>query len=458
MQSLGNPSSSIAPALRSKAAVITLFVALFFSAGALYTFGAAIGSALFISSMAAEDVPKGLPWVYVGASLAQVGTALIYDRLLARTTRIGALVVMQLAMASVLTLLMLVPLSPIARSYLLTIILDAIGLFSIQLFFGLAGDVFSAAEARKNYVVLAVAMAVGTLLGGHALTVLIPLLGVQDLVYVCAAMVLLDLLLCTAVAAPQPAHERPAKSRVAYRGAALGELAESKLVRAIWAVFLLSILLTATATYQLSWLASRLPRAELATFFARFYEAVGIGELVLLALLSPLALRKMSVPGVLMLLPCAVGGLSAAAWVVALTGGSPAVVLGFSAAVNAVRLMLEETLSLPARELLFLPLPLRLRLRAQVWAGAVLAPAARGASGFVLALCAITGLAQSGLSLFILGWSLALLVTLARMRAPYGEALRAASVQLRPTLTGDVLTHAKVLSDRPSAAPGPQRT
>jgi hypothetical protein len=229
-------------------------------------------------------------------------------------------------------------------------------------------------------------------------------------------------------------------------------------VRAIWAVFLLSILLTATATYQLSWLASRLPRAELATFFARFYEAVGVGELILLALLAPIALKKMSVPGVLMLLPCVVGGLSAAAWVVALTGGSAALVLGFSAAVNAVRLMLEETLSLPARELLFLPLPLRLRLRAQVWAGAVLAPAARGASGLVLALLAISGLAQSGLSLLIVGWSLALLITLARMRAPYGDALRAASVQLRPTLTGDVLSHAKAMSDRPSAAPGPQRT
>ena len=87
----------------------------------------------------------------------------------------------------------------------------------------------------------------------------------------------------------------------------------------------------------------RKPRAELASFFGRiFYAWVGGGELAFQFLAVPLILRTFGVMGALMVPPVLVGaasGVMQSASLLNYLGGSP---IGYSAAVNGVRLTLEK--------------------------------------------------------------------------------------------------------------------
>ena len=218
-----NGSSLPRSAVHSQALVIALFVALFTSGGMLYTLGAAVGSALFISSLPLSDVPRTLPWVYVGASVANVATALIYDRLLARVSRIAALLATQLSMGLLFSLAMALWVKELPlHYYVLTIGLDAASLLSLTLFFGFAGDYFNASDARRLYGLIAGGLAVGTVLGGYALSFLIPLMGVPDLVYLCALLLTANALLCVliarvAVPVPSSAPSADAGKQVSLR-------------------------------------------------------------------------------------------------------------------------------------------------------------------------------------------------------------------------------------------------
>jgi hypothetical protein len=107
--------------------------------------------------------------------------------------------------------------------------------------------------------------------------------------------------------------------------------------------------------------------------------------------------------------------------------------LAFAAGTNAVRLTLFETLHLPSREMLFLPLPTRIRLRAQPIMDVALAPAGQALGGLLLLLLFVLQVRVESLSLVAAGCSLLLIFVLLKLRPRHSETL-AATLRARESM------------------------
>jgi hypothetical protein len=99
--------------------------------------------------------------------------------------------------------------------------------------------------------------------------------------------------------------------------------------------------------------------------------------------------------------------------------------LVFAAGVNFLRMTLAETLDLPSRELLYLPLPARLRLRVQPLISGALAPLSQGLGGLFMLAALSLGAGVRAFSLLAATCSALLVVVLVRLRPRYRETLAA---------------------------------
>ena len=86
-------------------------------------------------------------------------------------------------------------------------------------------------------------------------------------------------------------------------------------------------------------------------------------------------------------------------------------------------MILDDTFSIPARELLLIPLPARIRVRAQSMAGGILSPMGQGVGGVLLVTGSLVGLALHQYSLIVLGLAGIWLVLLALLRPRYKQVL-----------------------------------
>jgi hypothetical protein len=405
--------------------LVCLFALLFVLGGALYTLGAAIGGALYISSLAPDVVPSRLPWVYVCAAVANAAFALVYDRLLAHTSRVRALVGGQLAACALFVAEKAWWLADTPRHYFaLTIALDATSMLALTAFFGFASDYFEGRAARRMYTLFGGSIAVGTVLGGEGTTRLIPSLGVARLTYGFAGLLALSALVCAAIAAVGSPSVPRRDGDGPERTEPLRNLLADRLVRLAWLAFVLGMLLTVVSAFQMQWLARGMPRDALAAYFARFYAWVGAAELLLQFVLVPRILEALGVVLSLFVPPLVLALASGASLVAGAVDSAPALLL--STAVNGVRLTLEESMMLPVRELLFLPMPRPMRIRAQTFAGAVLAPAARGCGGLGLLAYVTLGGSAWALSGLVVLCACGLCAVVLAMRAPLRRALAGA--------------------------------
>lgn len=402
-----------------------LFLFLFVSAGILYTAALTAGSSLFLSSLGPERVPTAVPWVFVGSAVVNVAMAVAFDKVTARIRRATAVLAVQVVLGvSLVGFAWFASTEAVWRYYLLAIWLEAVALLSLTLLFGFAGDYFNPRDARRLYGIIAGGLALGTVVGGYGIELWVPVMGVLSIVQLCGALVLFNAFVCVLVArlgtpltpdAPSTAEETD--------GVSLAVLMRSRYLQLVSLTVLIAMLVTVVVGFQMQWIASDKPRAELATFFGRFYAWVGGAEIVFQFALVPILLRRLGVIPCLMIPPALVG--LASYGLLSLHDGPNGVMdlLVLSAAVNFVRLTLDETLTLPARELLFLPLPGRVRVRAQTLIGGAVAPATRGLGGLALLAIVYADVGVVHLSTVGLVGCVALLATLWVLRRPYRDTL-----------------------------------
>jgi len=162
--------------------IVGLFFAFFMGIGAFYTLGITVGDTLFLSSLSPLEVPRVVPWVYVGIALANVASVIVFDAVQTRVARKVAIVGTQLVLAvSVVVARQLVDAHASSIFLALVIWLETCALLSITLFFSFAGDYFSPRDGRRLYGVLAGGMSLGTVLGGIAVNALVRFVQAADL-------------------------------------------------------------------------------------------------------------------------------------------------------------------------------------------------------------------------------------------------------------------------------------
>ena len=218
----------------------------------------------------------------------------------------------------------------------------------------------------------------------------------------------------------------------------------------LFAVALLSLTCFVLVDYQMKIVArASFPEtAALASFFGRFYSAVGLTQLLFQFLLVSWLLRRLGIITCLMLMP-AIHLVMASLFFGTGHGLLASHALLIITAANFLRMTVTETLEMPAREMSLLPLPARLRLRAQAMMGGMLAPLGQGLGGLCIAALLMIQLELYELSLVVAGgaalWLLALSVARPLHRETLARSLRNAQldpVELQALISRGQVDHA----------------
>ena len=80
-------------------ALVQAFFLFFVGIGMYYTVGATVGDTLFLSSLPQEEIPKVLPWIYIGIAVVGLLVTLLYDYIQRRYSRLTVIVGTQVVMA-----------------------------------------------------------------------------------------------------------------------------------------------------------------------------------------------------------------------------------------------------------------------------------------------------------------------------------------------------------------------
>jgi CRP-like cAMP-binding protein/HEAT repeat protein len=407
--------------------IVLLFFAFFAGVGMFYTVGATVGDTLFLSNLPVGEVPRKLPLVYIGVAVANVLSTLAFGAVQSRVSRTASIIGTQVVLAlSLLLARKLVENGSSSLYFGLVIWLEACSLLSITLFFSFAGDYFSPRDARRLYGFIAGGMSFGTVVSGYAIGTGVSLIGTKNLLYVSAL-----LLLCNAgLAAHIYRVATPLAADAAEEDAnadqfALRTLFARPYVRLLALMIPLSIITYVTVDYQMKWIASAKAEEALARFFGNFFSWVGIAQIVFQFVLAQRLLNRLGILSSLMILPIAVGSASALLYASSAFDYFGLGILAFSASVNFLRMTLSETLDLPSRELLYLPLPTRLRIRLQPLLSGAFAPGAQGLGALLMLAALQLHVRVESLSLVATTCATALLLTLARLRPKYRETLAA---------------------------------
>jgi CRP-like cAMP-binding protein/ATP/ADP translocase len=430
---------------REEVALVQAFFLFFVGIGMFYTVGVTVGDTLFLSHLPADQVAKTLPFVYVGIAVAGFFLILVYDAVQQHVSRLWAIVGTQLILAvTMLVFRFAVDFESQWLYFSLIVWLEAAALLSITLFYSFAGDYFNARDARRCYGYIAGGMALGTIIAGFTTSIAVGFVGIRNLLYVCAGLLVLNALISWIIYLRHvPIPVELEADDTADKRVALKTIFSRRYVSLLALMIVLAIVVSVMVDYQMKWTASTMSENKLAEFFGSFYGRIGIAQILFQFVLVPRLLGRLGVINCLMILPVCVG--LASLWLLggSLFGYFGLGLLTFSATANFIRITLSETLDIPSRELMFLPLPTRVRMRAQPFMNGVLSAAARGFAGLLMLVLVYLNVGMDKLSWVVVLCSSLLVIVLIRLRPEYRKTL-ASTLRARG---GDVADLEQAVSD-----------
>jgi len=359
---------------------VQIFFLFFASIGMFYTIGTTVGDTLFLSRFGPSAAEYLLPWLFIGITVATVAVSWIYGVVESRFSRIRLIVATQVLLALSLVIARQAIRADIRWLYfVLAVWLEVCALLSIMLFFSFAGDYFTSRDARRLYGYITGGLALGNVLSGYAVVPLVRAVGPDNLLYACAGILLggpACVLFVSRIARP---IARQATAEVEGPSAPTKVILANRYLRLIFVMVAAGIICSVLLNYQFKITAVRAMReGDLAIFFGKLYAWSGVAQLIVQFTLVQWLLGRFGIVKSLLILPTLmlVGSAECFFYPVVMT----------LAITNGLRISLTETLDLPSRELLFLPLAQRVRLRAQALLGGMLVPLGRGAGGALLLL------------------------------------------------------------------------
>jgi AAA family ATP:ADP antiporter len=388
--------------------------------------------ALFLAEVGVDK----LPVVFILTALAAGIVSYVYGRILPLfsigRTMVGTLLV-SVGCLVLFGVFLARPLPPHALLYGLLVWVSIFAVLSASQFWILANVVFNAREAKRLFGIIGAGAISGGIFGGYLTSVLAPLLGSANLLFVAAGF----LFVCTPLTAfiwrnhvrrVQPAFQHKQETAADRNDAATWQLIlRSEHLRYLTLLIGLSVLVAKLVDYQFSAIASAAITSpdRLAAFFGFWFSNFNILSLLIQLFLTRIMLDRLGVGKALYFLPVAIL-LGALAILV-----TP--VLWAGILVKMADGSLKQSLNKAAAELLYLPIGREVKGRVKTFIDVFVDSFATGLSGLLL-IFVVKGL---GLSVQLTSWLViaavgAWLYLISRIRRSYLEAFKARVIREDP--------------------------
>lgn len=449
---------------RSERRTAVLFFMFFFCLGSLYVVGFTATETLFLSNYGQHELARFLPYLYISNAICLAIVTWIY-RLFLDKVKVVRVIILNGVLSAVILLLFHRAISNggvngiyFALILYFTVYFD----FTATTFYAYLGNYFELHQARRLYSFICSGTACANLLSGFFVGFILEYIPLADLLYLCAILAAASAAVAGFIArncSPKAAllnEEAQATSKIAPAA----EKVHMRYLVILSIVIALSVFSLITLNYQLlSTASAALDEMQLASFLSRFYGYAGFALFASQLLLTNWVVKRFGVIRSTFILP----GIMLAGVLVMLFSGAP--YLTIVAATFFLAMVLDETVWVVCKELLYLPLPDKLRLISQaigygmlgsvgkVLSGisllllaAIFAPPPYYAAALALALVAWIGL------LFLLStrYKRVMLATLKRWRA--GEREQQYGAESWPSLHTERIALAMMDGDKPPSS------
>jgi AAA family ATP:ADP antiporter len=363
--------------------------------------------------------PRALGLVYIVIAVATVPCAAAAgragERFGQRRTLAGALLV---AIAGPLVLMVL-PASH-GAAIAIYVLSGLLGSILVPLFWTLMGTVFTVAQGRRLFGLIAAGGIVGGVLGPAVASGVLILLPVRSLLVVASLVFALALSATGLVRAAERTTPSPAARRVPLTASLRAFREQPFLGRVALLVFLSTATFLAIDYLFKSSVARAMPGPRVGPFMAHYYLGLNCVSLVLQLVLTGPVVRRLGVVPALVLTPVALLGAAIVAFA---TGGAFAGALAIKGVDGSLRYSLHRATG----ELVYLPVPGPARRRAKPLIDGALVRAAQTLSGVVLlALGGTALLGPARLAAIVASLAALWLVTTLTMRRSYLSLLQRA--------------------------------
>ena len=338
-----------------------------------------VSRAMFLNKF---DIDK-LPSLYILVAIGGGLLAYFYSRVAVRASlQLAVNWTMALSVGSLVIMWWLIRMRLAWMIYVLNI---WVGLFSIVLVsqgWLVAGNLFTAREAKRVYGLLGMGMVVGAAFGGEFTSRTAVLVGTNNLLLASAAMVILAYIAFRLAAAQSRVPLSGTCAREAEEdfsiGSLLRDIVRTPHLQVIIGIMTVTYLVDVMVEFQFQYMAKEAYHGDhLTAFFGNFYGLwLNLLEFVFQFFLTTAVVRRFGVGGTLQILPISImlsGTVSLCAPGVVSTAG-----------VRLTEAATRYTMNKTGMELLYMPLPLELRNRVKAFVDIFVDRMSRGLGGMLL--------------------------------------------------------------------------
>ncbi len=395
------------------------------------TVGFTVGDSLFLTHVPQEKVHSLYAWGYVGIAVVTVGVTWMYAKVIGSVSRIALLAGMQfILLFSIFVFRQFIPSSGIQASawlyFGLVVWIKVCGQISIMLFFSFAGDYFTTHDAKRLYPYIAGGLAAGSIVAGIIIGTIVSFIGSEDMLYICMGFLIGGIgfsLFIHKIGIPIAQQENSSDTDMEAK-APLSVIMSQSYIRLVFLAGLVGLMCTVIVDFQMKILARNTYQnsADLAVFFGAFYMYAGMVTLLFQFLVVKFLLRRLGIISCLMILPCIhiIMSILFYATDYSLFAGQTLFII---ATASFFQDILSDSLVLPSRELLFLPLPFHIRVRAQAIMGGMIMSIGRGLGGLLIISLTPFEMPLFRYSLLVLGFALLWVILLVLERPKYRDTL-----------------------------------
>jgi len=382
-----------------------------------------VRQAIFLQKFGAAD----LPYVYLSIALVAGTIATIYQRL-ARNTSVHRMMIgaMLVVISNLLIFRAIINTGWGPLTYIFYVWVAIYGILATVQFWTFANYLYDPRQAKRLFTLLGVGATLGGVTGGYITQFGAPLIGTENLLFVCGVLLAVNVLIALYVWQSQKRTIKEAERARRFKDSTAAKAAggfaliwQSRYLKLVMLIIALSIIISTVIDNQFGFVvAEHIPDKDAKTaFFGQFFSWLGWASFLIQFLLTGRLMRRFGIGPVMLILPAALFfGSGLFVLIPLLTTGLLVKIADGSFRYTTHKASLEQ---------LYLPVPIEVKNKTKAFIDMFTDRFSKGiAAVLILIMTAVLGYGYTTLSWILMGLSVVWIAVAILTRAEYVRAFR----------------------------------